>query len=113
MSDVVVALVTAPDADTATYIARTLVEEQLAACCNILPQVRSIYRWQQAVEQADEVLVIVKTTAARFDAMRERILELHPYDLPEIIATAVTDGHEPYLEWVRQSVGLAADRAGR
>jgi len=102
---VIVALMTAPDAATAESIARVLVEERLAACCNILPQVRSIYRWEDAIEQADEVLVIIKTTAAGFDAMRDRVLALHPYDLPELIAVPLGAAHEPYLDWVRQSVG--------
>jgi periplasmic divalent cation tolerance protein len=106
MSDAVVALMTAPDMATAEMIARALVEESLAACCNLLPQARSIYRWEGAIEQADEIVVMIKTTASRFEAMRDRVVELHPYDVPEVIALPITDGHAPYLEWVRSSVGV-------
>jgi periplasmic divalent cation tolerance protein len=100
---ILLVMMTAPDEPTAETIARILVEERLVACCNLLPQVRSIYRWQGSIEQADEILVLIKTTAAALEAVRARIVELHPYDLPEIIATPVVDGHAPYLDWVRQS----------
>jgi periplasmic divalent cation tolerance protein len=106
MNDIVVAFMTAPDVETAETIARALVEERLAACCNILPQVRSIYRWEEAIEQADEILVVIKTTASGFEALRDRAVELHPYDVPEVIALPVVSGHEPYAEWVRQAVGM-------
>jgi periplasmic divalent cation tolerance protein len=104
MSGVVVAFMTAPDVETAETIARAVVEEGLAACCNLLPQVRSIYRWQGALEQADEILVVVKTTADGFERLRDRIVELHPYDVPEVIAAPVAGGHAPYLDWVVESV---------
>jgi periplasmic divalent cation tolerance protein len=103
-SDVVAVLMTAPDVATAELIAREVVAERLAACCTILPGSRSFYRWEGAIEQADEIVVILKTTVAAFDALRERIVALHPYDVPEIIALAVTAGAEPYLTWVRESV---------
>jgi periplasmic divalent cation tolerance protein len=103
-SDVVIVYCTMPAGDVPTRIARTVVDEQLAACVNLLPGVASIYRWQGEVQQDDEVLAIIKTTASGFDALRSRLVELHPYDCPEVIATTVTAGHAPYLEWVAESV---------
>jgi periplasmic divalent cation tolerance protein len=101
MSDVVVVYVTAPDLDVATRLGRALVEESLAACCNLLPGVRSIYQWEGAVQEDAEVLLVLKTVAERVPALTERVLALHPYTLPEVIALPVTAGHTPYLEWVR------------
>ena len=91
---------TCPDAATAERIATVLVEERLAACVNILPGVRSIYRWQGAIERADEVLLLVKTVPDRFDGLKVRLLELHPYELPELIAVETDFGHPDYLVWV-------------
>ena len=89
MTDEVVAvLITAPEQETAGTIARALVEERLAACVNLLPGVRSIYRWQGAVEEASEVLLIAKTHASRCAALAARVRALHPYALPEIVANA-------------------------
>jgi periplasmic divalent cation tolerance protein len=104
MSDVLACLMTCPDLQTAERIARALVEERLAACVNVVPGVRSIYRWKGAVEDAAEVLCVVKTTAARLDPLRARLVELHPYDCPELVALPIGSGLEPYLEWVRSSV---------
>jgi periplasmic divalent cation tolerance protein len=84
----------------AERIGRTLVEESLAACVNVLPGVRSIYRWNDAIQSDEEALMIVKTTAARLAAARERLVALHPYDTPEVVALPVADGHHPYLAWV-------------
>ncbi|MBA3818635.1 MAG: divalent-cation tolerance protein CutA [Deltaproteobacteria bacterium] len=93
-------LCTLPDPAQAAALGRTLVEEQLAACVNLVPAIRSIYRWQGAVTEDAETLAIIKTTAAGYDALARRILELHPYEVPEIIAVALTDGHAPYLAWL-------------
>jgi periplasmic divalent cation tolerance protein len=95
---------TAPDAATATTIARALVDERLAACCNIISGVRSVYRWEGAVEESDEVLVIIKSTPEMFDKLRDRVQQLHPYDVPELIAHPITHGSEPYIKWVFESV---------
>ncbi|MFZ5481294.1 MAG: divalent-cation tolerance protein CutA [Myxococcota bacterium] len=100
MTDLLVVLVTAPDADTAARIARTLVEERLAACGNVLPGVRSIYRWEGAVQDEPEVLIVLKTPRDRFEALRARVLEVHPYRVPEVIALPVEAGHAAYLAWV-------------
>ena len=95
-----VVLVTAPDEAVARDLARALVEERLAACGNIVPAVTSIFRWQGEVQQESEVLVVLKTSAERFAALRTRVLELHPYDVPEVISLAVEAGHQPYLDWL-------------
>ena len=104
MTDVRVVLVTCPHAEAAARLARTLVEERLAACGNVLPGLRSIYRWEGEVLDESEVLLVLKTTTARFPALRERVLALHPYQVPEVISLAVEAGHAPYLEWVAGGV---------
>ena len=100
MTDVRVVLVTCSHPEAAATLARTLVEEGLAACGNVLPGLRSIYRWQGQVQDETEALLLLKTTAARFEALRERVVALHPYEVPEVIALAVDAGHAPYLAWV-------------
>lgn len=104
MTDARVVLTTAGSAAEAEKIARTLVDRQLAACVNILPQMRSIYRWQGKVEDATETLLVVKTTAAQFPAVRDAIRELHSYDVPECICLPITDGSPDYLKWLVESV---------
>jgi len=99
-TQVVAVLITAPDDEIARRIAEALVEERLAACVNLLPGVRSIYRWQGAVEEASEVLLIAKTHAERVAALAARVRALHPYELPEVVALPVSDGSEAYLRWV-------------
>ena len=103
MSETVyVVLVTVPDRETGERLATTLVEERLAACVNVIEGVTSIYRWKGAVENASEVLLVVKTRADRCEALRERVVSLHPYDVPEVVSLQVSHGHLPYLEWVRE-----------
>ncbi|GGY34797.1 divalent-cation tolerance protein CutA [Rhodanobacter panaciterrae] len=94
-----------PDSTCAQTIAETLVNERLAACVNRLAGIRSTYRWQGAVTTDDEELLLIKTTAGCFDALKTRLLALHPYELPELIAVPVAFGHTAYLDWVRQTVG--------
>jgi periplasmic divalent cation tolerance protein len=98
-----VILSTCPEADTAHRIGRTLVEALLAACVNIAPGLRSIYRWNDAVQDEPEVLMIMKTTGLCLAAAREMLLSLHPYDVPEVVALPVVDGHDAYLRWVTSS----------
>lgn len=100
MTDALVVLVTAPAADDAARIARTLVEERLAACGNVVPGLRSIYRWQGAVQEDVEALLVLKTTRDRFEALRARVVALHPYEVPEVIALPVEAGSAPYLAWI-------------
>lgn len=95
-----VLLSTCPDTETARRLARALVEESLAACVNVVPAVWSIYRWNEAVQSDEETLMIIKTTAGRLAEARERVVALHPYELPEVVALPVADGHHPYLAWV-------------
>lgn len=100
-SAVRVVLVTVPDREGATTLARTLVEERLAACVNLLPGVHSIYRWEGEVASADEVLLVLKTRADRVDTLRRRVVSLHPYDLPEFVVLPVEGGLDGYLAWIR------------
>jgi periplasmic divalent cation tolerance protein len=101
-----VALCTCPDFETAQGLARQLVESSLVACVNVVPGLRSIYRWNGSVCEDTEVLMILKTTGDRLEAARERLLQLHPYDLPEFVALAVSSGHDPYLRWVADSTRI-------
>ncbi|MCK9366648.1 MAG: divalent-cation tolerance protein CutA [Metallibacterium scheffleri] len=102
-------LSTCPDAASAARIAETLVAERLAACVTRLPGARSVYRWQDAVAQADEVQLLIKTTRAGFAPLRARLCALHPYELPEILAVAVAAGHAPYLDWLAAQVTPPSD----
>lgn len=95
-----VVLSTFPDAEKAAEVARVLVDEQLAACVNLVPAIRSIYRWQGAVHDDAEALAIIKTTAERYPALAARLAALHPYEVPEILALPLADGHPPYLAWL-------------
>ena len=104
MTDARVVLTTAGSEEEARKIASGLVEQRLAACVNILPRIESIYRWQGKVENATEWLLIIKTQAGLFARVGEAIRQLHSYDVPECIMLEVTDGSEPYLEWIRENV---------
>jgi len=104
MTDKRIVLSTAGSEDEARKIARHLVENRLAACVNIVPQIESIYRWQGKVESSQEWLLVIKTTADRYPAVRDAIREFHSYELPECIAISVEDGAADYLEWIGQSV---------
>ncbi len=95
-----IAFTTAPELETARRIARALVEERLAACVNLVPGVTSIYRWEGALQEDAEVLLVVKTRADRLGALAERLRVLHPYALPELVAWAPDGGSAPYLAWV-------------
>jgi len=94
---------TFPNPEKAAEVARTLVSEQLAACVNLLGPVRSIYRWDGAVQDDTETLAVIKTTRQRFEAMRTRLVELHPYEVAEVVAMPVEAGNAPYLDWVVSS----------
>ena len=104
MTDKILVLTTAGSKDEARKIGRALVERLLVACVNIIPQVGSIYRWEGEVEEAEEWLLIVKTTRAAFERVRDAINELHSYDVPECIAVSIESGSITYLAWLGESV---------
>ena len=99
-----VVISTAPRAEDAEFMARELVERRLAACVNVLHPMTSIYRWRGDVERTEEVLMVVKTTEDRFEAVRDALVKGHPYDVPEVLALEVRAGHAPYLAWLDESV---------
>jgi periplasmic divalent cation tolerance protein len=88
----------------ARRIARALVEERVAACVNIVPGITSIYRWKGTVEQEPELLLVIKTMADRAEALKARLVELHPYELPEVVVIPIGGGHKAYLEWIAEQV---------
>lgn len=94
-------LTTLADEHHAQRIADTVVSERLAACVSRIPGVLSTYQWQGEVQHDAEMLLLFKTTRQRWPALRERVLELHPYELPEVIAVPVSEGHAAYLAWIR------------
>jgi len=98
-----VLMVTAPDVNTARKIAGHLVERKLAACVNLLPEIRSVYRWEGEIQEDSESMLIIKTRTDLFQSqLVPQIQELHPYDLPEIIALPISDGETNYLDWIRK-----------
>lgn len=100
----VVLLSTAPSLEVAHKVARTLVEEQLAACVNLVPGVRSIYRWEGKVQDDAELLLVIKTTPARQEQAVARLREVHPYSCPEAIALPILGGNPAYLSWLSEVV---------
>ncbi len=100
MDDVLIVLTNCPDAEVAWRIAVHLVEQRLAACVNQLPPVQSTYRWQGAVETAVEVPLLIKCTRERYPLVEQAIREVHPYEVPEIVAVPLAAGYAPYLRWV-------------
>jgi len=107
MSKTLLVLCTCPDAETARTIAATLVEERRAACVNIAGPVRSVFSWEGEVCDESELLLLAKTTETAYPALEARIVALHPYDVPEVIAAPVTAGSSAYLDWVAGAVAAA------
>jgi len=105
MDEKIVVLVTAGEAKNAEAIARALVEERLAACVNVLPGMRSFYQWEGKIQDDAELLLIIKTRTGLFEKVRERVLALHAYDLPEVIGFPIAKGHAPYLGWIGRETG--------
>ena len=105
MTDARLILVTTSPRAEAKRIAQALVEEKLAACVNLIGGVHSVYRWNEAVETADEVLLLIKTIAAKVEAVRTRVHQLHSYELPEFLVLDVTGGSSAYLDWIASCVG--------
>ena len=102
MTEFIIVFITAPNEKEAASISRTIVEESLVACVNIIPSVRSIYRWQGRVEDEQEVLMVVKTKKSLFERLQERVKELHSYEVPEIIGLPLVEGSKEYLDWLGQ-----------
>jgi periplasmic divalent cation tolerance protein len=104
MTDTRVVLTTASSQEEARKLANALVERRLAACVNILPKIDSIYRWKDKVEEAQEFLLLIKTTQSAITRLCEAIRELHSYELPECIAIPIEEGSTPYLKWIHDSI---------
>ncbi len=100
MTDKIVVLCTCASADEAERLARGLVEAQLAACVNVIPHVRSYYRWKGALESADECLLAIKSSRGLFEALRVHLAKLHSYEVPEVAAVPIVAGSENYLNWL-------------
>lgn len=104
-TQVLLAISTFPDAETANRIAQTLVTEKFVACANLVPAVHSIYRWKDKIETAGEVIVFFKTTQDRQAAFQEKLQSLHPYEVPEIICVNIDTGSRDYLRWIIENCG--------
>jgi periplasmic divalent cation tolerance protein len=104
MTDKIVVLSTCASSEEAQRVARALVEKRLAACVNVMPGVRSIYRWKDAIEDEEEVLLVIKTSRGLLEELRHEIEQLHSYEVPEVIALAVVDGSERYLSWMNREL---------
>lgn len=96
-----VVMVTAPSDEVAVGLARTVLDERLAACVNVVGGVRSLFRWQGEIDEASEVLLLLKTRVDRVDALRSRVVSLHPYEVPEFVVLPIAEGLEAYLGWIR------------
>ncbi len=99
-----VVLCTCPNSQNAKEIAKSLVQKKYAACVNIIPNIISVYRWQDNIECDDEIQLVIKTTKDKFKAVSNEIKRLHPYDTPEVIAMSIQQGDEDYLNWIKESL---------
>ena len=108
-AETLLVLTNLPDRAAAVSLARVLIESRLAACVNVLAPCTSVYRWKAEVEQADEVPVLVKTRSARYAEVEQAIRELHPYELPEVIAVPIVRGLSDYLAWVGDETAIHID----
>ena len=104
MTDKIVVLTTCGSAKEAEMIARSLVEKRLAACVNVTAGVKSIYRLKDAVEESEEILLVVKSSRGLFEELRAEIVKLHSYEVPEVIAMQIVDGAETYLDWMEREL---------
>ena len=107
-SDVILVLTHAPDLDCAKAIARQLLAEKLVACINIGAPVLSLYEWESEVHETQEIPLIIKSTISQQERLLERLVALHPYELPEALTISVAGGHTPYLDWVKQNTTKAS-----
>ncbi|MDR3568286.1 MAG: divalent-cation tolerance protein CutA [Syntrophobacteraceae bacterium] len=109
MSETSIVFVTAGSEEEAAHIGRTLVEERLAACANIIPALRSIYRWKGEICDEREVLIIIKTRTSKYESLEKRVKELHSYEVPEIVSFSVDRGLPRYLAWVAEETEAESD----
>jgi len=105
MTDKIIVFVTCESKEQAHRIAESVVTEKLAACVNVLPEIRSCYVWDRKLTWSEEVLLLIKTTRGRFGQLQERIKELHSYDVPEIVAVQIGDAFQKYIDWIDTCVG--------
>jgi len=103
MADEALVIVSCP-ANDAQSLARTLIEEQLAACVSVLPGVKSFYTWKKELCEEEETLLFIKTSKRKFSALESRICQIHSYEIPEIICLSIEKGYAPYLDWLNQSL---------
>lgn len=99
-------LVTCADAAQAEAIAGRVVEERLAACAHVMPPHRSVYRWQGKIERAEEVNILIKTRAERFEDVRRAVLAMHSYEVPCIVSWPAAQGHGPYMDWIVEQTAV-------
>jgi periplasmic divalent cation tolerance protein len=109
MTDKIVVLTTCDSAERAEQLARHLVEQRVAACVNILPKTRSIYRWNDKIEDATEWLLVIKSRRNLFEQLQAELASVHTYEVPEVIALPVVDGSEPYLDWLDRELIAKAE----
>jgi periplasmic divalent cation tolerance protein len=105
MTDKIIVFVTCESKEQAENIAQSVVTGKLAACVNVLPGIRSCYVWERKLTWSDEVLLLIKTTRGRFDQLKDRIKELHSYEIPEIVSVTIEDAFDKYIAWIDSSVG--------
>ncbi len=111
--ETVVTLTAVSSEEEAARLGKTLVEERLAACVNVVPDVRSFYRWKNSLCDEREWILVIKGRRSQFDRLKERILELHSYELPEVLCLGVTGGHGPYLQWIEDMTRMDVPRDGK
>ena len=104
MDTYIVVFCTTPSNEISIQIAEECIKKKIAACCNIVPGITSVYQWQGKVEKSDEELIILKSTEDNFDSIEKIINGIHPYEVPEIISVKINNGNEPYLNWINQSL---------
>ena len=104
IENVLLVFCTSPDFKEARNISRILVEKKLAACCNIIPKISSIYQWHGKLEESQEILILIKTTQKKYDQVEKEIKMLHSYSVPEIIATKIVTGSKAYIDWISENL---------